>query len=232
MASRIEDYALIGDCETAALVARNGSIDWLCFPRFDSGACFAALLGTPENGRWSIAPVDSIRSIRRKYREGTLILETEFVTDEGSVMLTDWMPPRSITSAPDVARLIEGKRGRVRMGMELVVRFDYGSRVPWVRRIETDVLRLTAGPDSLQFRAGVEVRGEDMRTVADFTVVEGQRIPFRLSWYPTYGEPPSLADANRSLSATETWWREWSGLCTYDQEWREAVVRSFITRRR
>src|SRR5215831_5710745 len=134
MSSRIEDYALIGDCETAALVSRDGSIDWLCFPRFDSPACFAALLGTPEHGRWLLAPVGPHRAIRRRYREGTLVLETEYETRDGAVTVIDFMPPR--TAAPDVARLVEGRRGEVAMQMELVIRFDYGSSIPWVRRTD------------------------------------------------------------------------------------------------
>nr|MDQ3959176.1 DUF5911 domain-containing protein [Pseudomonadota bacterium] len=179
MPSRIEDYALIGDCETAALVARDGSIDWLCFPRFDSGACFAALLGTPEHGRWLLAPVGNIRNIRRRYREGTLILETEYETDDGVVTLIDWMPPR--TAVPDVMRIVAGKRGQVPMRMELIIRFDYGSVVPWVRHMERGI-RATAGPDTVYCRTDVELRGENLHTVADFTVSAGQRIPFELSW--------------------------------------------------
>src|SRR4051812_16477582 len=146
MASRIEDYALIGDCQTAALVARDGSIDWLCFPRFDSGACFAALLGTPEHGRWLIAPAGEVRSITRRYRDDTLILETEYATDSGAVMVIDWMPIR--TDTPDMFRMVVGKRGQIPMRMELIVRFDYGSIVPWVRRTESGI-RATAGPDTL-----------------------------------------------------------------------------------
>jgi GH15 family glucan-1,4-alpha-glucosidase len=228
MALRIEDYALIGDCETAALVGSNGSIDWLCFPRFDSGACFAALLGTEEHGRWLIAPAGRILSTRRHYRDGTLILETEFTTEEGAVRITDWMPPRSATRASDLMRLIEGVRGQVPMRMELTIRFDYGARVPWVRRTETG-LRATAGPDTLQFAAGAAFRGENLRTVADFSVSEGQQVPFCLTWYPTYEEEPRPADVLQSLSRTERWWREWSTACTYTGEWREAVVRSLIT---
>src|ERR671925_1442434 len=158
MASRIEDYALIGDCLTAALVARDGSIDWLCFPRFDSGACFAALLGTPEHGRWLLTPVGNIRNIRRRYREGTLILETEYETDDGVVTLIDWMPPR--TALPDVMRMVVGKSGQVPMRMELIIRFDYGSVVPWVRRSDSR-LRAIAGPDALHLDTPVELRGEN-----------------------------------------------------------------------
>ncbi len=228
MPSRIEDYALIGDCETAALVSKTGSIDWLCVPRFDSGACFAALLGSDDNGRWSIAPADPVRSVRRRYRDETLILETEFETDSGAVTLIDWMPPRSITEAPDTLRLVVGKRGHVRMKMELVLRLDYGSVVPWVHKT-ADGMRATAGPDSLNFRAGVELKGEDFRTAAEFTVSEGERIPFELVWFETYGAAPKSLDAEESLRQTENWWRAWSANCCYEGEWKEAVLRSLIT---
>lgn len=226
MPSLIEDYALIGDCETAALVARDGSIDWLCFPRFDSGACFAALLGTPENGRWLIAPAVGIRNIRRHYREGTIILETSYETDSGSVTIIDFMPPR--TKAPDVVRIVEGRHGQVPMHMELIIRFDYGWIVPWVRRIKRGI-RATAGPDTLYCRTDVELRGENLHTVADFTVSEGQRVPFKLTWSSTHQPEPDERDAEESLRSTETWWREWSKRCTYQGEWRDAVVRSLIT---
>lgn len=227
MPSRIEDYALIGDCETAALVARDGSIDWLCFPRFDSGACFAALLGTPEHGRWLLAPVGNIRNIRRRYREGTLILETEYETDDGVVTLIDWMPPR--TAVPDVMRIVAGKRGQVPMRMELIIRFDYGSVVPWVRHMERGI-RATAGPDTVYCRTDVELRGENLHTVADFTVSAGQRIPFELSWCATYQHQPvpEGKDVAQNLKETEEWWREWSDRCTYQGEWRDAVLRSLI----
>src|SRR5215475_8112078 len=163
MPSRIEDYALIGDLHTAALVARDGSLDWLCFPRFDSGACFAALLGMPEHGRWLIAPAGSVRHTRRRYREGTLILETEFETAEGAVRLIDLMPPRD--QAPDVGRIVVGMRGQVPMRMELIMRFDYGSIVPWVRRTDTG-LQAIAGPDRLSLATPVAVRGKDFTSVA------------------------------------------------------------------
>lgn len=226
MASLIEDYALIGDCQTAALVSRNGSIDWLCFPRFDSGACFAALLGTPENGRWQIAPAGEVRDIRRRYRDGTLILETEFETDEGAVALIDCMPPR--TSSADLIRIVEGRRGRVPMRMELVIRFDYGSIIPWVRRTEEGI-RAIAGPDTLYCQIEVEHRGEDLHTVADFTVDEGERIPFDLLWNRTHYPAPPPRNVEKMLQETEQWWREWSDRCTYEGPWKEAVVRSLIT---
>src|SRR5207237_7450458 len=167
MAAKIEDYALIGDCETAALVSRDGSIDCLCLPRFDSGACFAALLGTPEHGRWLIAPAGEITASRRRYRGDTLVLETDFETADGAVTVVDCMPPR--TSEPDLVRLVVGKRGRVAMQMQLVLRFDYGSIVPWVRRTKRGI-RAIAGPDAVELVTPVELRGENLTTVADFTV--------------------------------------------------------------
>jgi len=171
MPSRIEDYALIGDCETAALVSRDGSIDWLCWPRFDSGACFAALLGTPEHGRWQIAPADGDASVSRAYREGTLILETEFSTPEGTVTLVDFMPPRG--AASDLIRVVVGKSGRVTMRTELVIRFHYGSLVPWVSRTEEGDMRAIAGPDMVVMRTDVPLHGEGLTTVGEFTVAEG-----------------------------------------------------------
>jgi GH15 family glucan-1,4-alpha-glucosidase len=226
MPSKIEDYALIGDCESAALVAREGSIDWLCFPRFDSGACFAALLGTPEHGRWLLTPTAKIQQIHRRYRPDTLILETDFRTDAGQVTIIDFMPQR--TETPDMVRIVEGKRGQVPMQMELTIRFDYGAIVPWVRRLDWG-LRATAGPDTLYLRTPVAVQGENMRTVAAFTVSEGERVPFVLSWCPTHARAPELAEAEELLQAAEEWWREWSSHCTYEGEWKEAVVRSLIT---
>lgn len=226
MASPIEDYALIGDCETAALVSRTGSVDWLCFPRFDSGACFAALLGTPEHGRWLLTPVGDIRHIRRRYWKSTLILETEYETDTGIVTLTDWMPPR--TAAPDIVRLVEGKQGQVQMRMELILRFDYGSVVPWVRQTSQGI-RATAGPDTVYCCTDVELHGENMHTVADFTVTAGQRVPFVLTWMPTYHPEPEQKAAEQSLHDTATWWRAWSERCTYSGEWQDAVLRSLIT---
>ncbi len=226
MAARIEDYALIGDCQTAALVARDGSIDWLCFPRFDSGACFAALLGGPEHGRWQIAPAGEVRQISRRYRDGTLILETDYVTDTGAVRIVDWMPIR--TSTPDLIRLVVGLRGRVALRMELVVRFDYGAIVPWVRQSEGGI-RATAGPDTLFCRAEVPLQGQNLRTVAEFEVAAGQQRTFSLAWAPTYGPAPDRPDAAQSLGETEAWWRAWSGRCAYQGPWRDAVLRSLIT---
>ena len=226
MPLRIEDYALIGDTHTAALVGRNGSLDWLCLPRFDSGACFAALLGDERHGRWLLSPAGAVRKTRRRYRPGTLVLETEFETEEGVVRITDCMPVRQ--QYPDVLRVVEGVRGRVPMRMELIIRFDYGSIVPWVRNIE-GTLYAVGGPDALCLRTPAETRGEGLTTVADFTVKEGQRVPFVLTWHPSFKSMPEPIDAERSLAETEAWWREWSARCTYDGEWRELVLRSLIT---
>lgn len=226
MASGIEDYALIGDCQTAALVGRDGSIDWLCFPRFDSGACFAALLGTPEHGRWLLGPKGSVGNIRRSYREGTLILETDYETDEGAVTVIDCMPPRS--QMPDLVRTVVGRRGCVSMHMELAIRFDYGSIVPWVRQIEGGI-QAVAGPDTLLLQTEVELRGENFTSVADFTVSEGQSIPFVLSWHPSHEPAKTPIEPAETIESTEQWWREWSDRCSYAGPWREAVVRSLIT---
>ncbi len=226
MPSNIEDYALIGDCQTGALVARDGSIDWLCFPRFDSAACFAALLGTPEHGRWLLAPAAETRRVRRRYRPGTLVLETEYETDAGLVRLIDFMPPR--TGTPELIRIVEGVRGVVPMRMELVIRFDYGSVVPWVRRSERGI-RATAGPETLYCRTGTELHGRGLHTVGDFTVAAGQMVPFELAWSPTHHDEPEPTDPVQSLRETESWWTEWSGRCTFHGEWHDAVVRSLIT---
>lgn len=228
MPSRIEDYALIGDCETAALVGKDGSIDWLCLPRFDSSACFAALLGTPEHGRWLLAPVEPIRKLRRAYREGTLILETEYETDSGAVAVIDCMP-RPRPNEPDLIRIVEGRRGRVPMRLELVIRFDYGAIVPWVRRRNDRALCATAGPDTLVFHAGVPVHGEGLKTVADFTVGVGQRVSFVLQWHASHVPPPPPLNAGAALAETERWWHGWSGRCKYQGPYRDTVLRSLIT---
>jgi GH15 family glucan-1,4-alpha-glucosidase len=227
MAQPIEDYALIGDCRSAALVGRDGSIDWLCVPRFDSGACFAALLGTSENGRWRIAPAGEVRRVRRRYRPGTLILETEWSTDSGAVTLVDCMAMR--TDTPTVVRQVEATRGEVAMRMELVIRFDYGSIIPWVRRFDGGIMAI-AGPDMLRLRSGVETHGEGFTTVADFTVPEGQRVSFDLAYFPSHLEPPAAINAHGEIAATEKWWCAWSGQCQHpaDKD-REAVNRSLIT---
>lgn len=227
MPSRIEDYALIGDCETAALVAKDGSLDWLCWPRFDSPACFAALLGTPDHGRWKIAPRDENAKVTRRYRKDTLILETDFETSEGAVTICDFMPLRGKHS--DVVRLVRGRRGQVPMRMELVLRFDYGRSVPWVTRTDCGDLRGVAGPNMVILRTPVEFRGENMKTVAEFTVHERETIPFVLTYGASHLDPPEPADPQRAFEDTEKFWTEWTGRCLYDGPWNEAVQRSLIT---
>jgi GH15 family glucan-1,4-alpha-glucosidase len=222
----IENYALIGDCHTAALVGSDGSIDWLCVPRFDSGACFAALLGGPEHGRWLLAPVAEPRRVQRRYRGESLILETDFDTDEGSVRVIDFMPLSD--ERWDIVRIVEGLNGRVRLRMDLRVRFDYGSIVPWVRR-SGGILLLTAGPDTLELAASVAVEGENMKTVADFTVSAGERQSFVLNYRPSHAGTRAAIDAEQALTETEGLWQEWSGRCTYRGRWRESVLRSLIT---
>ncbi len=226
MSLPIEDYALIGDCHTAALVGRNGSIDWLCFPRFDSGACFAGLLGKPAHGRWLITPAAEVVGTRRQYRDGTLILETEFETSEGAVRIVDCMPLSN--ERWDVLRIVEGLRGRVAMRMELAIRFDYGSIVPWVRR-SGDTLLATAGPDTLELYTPIDVHGENMKTLAEFQVSEGQRTHFSLNYRPSHEATQQPIDPATALAETEMGWRKWSGRCTYDGRWRDAVARSLIT---
>jgi GH15 family glucan-1,4-alpha-glucosidase len=225
MSLPLEQYAMIGDCQTAALVGSNGSIDWLCFPRFDSAACFGALLGKPENGRWLLAPKDEPTATRRRYRDDTLILETDFETQDGAVTVIDCMPPR--TQEPDLIRMVVGRRGTVRMRMELTIRFDYGSVVPWVRRVDGGI-KAIAGPATLLLKTPVELRGEGLTTVAEFTVATGQQVPFVLQWYPSHLEPPAAVDPAEAIQFTDQWWHEWSRRCTYEGPWREAVMRSLI----
>jgi GH15 family glucan-1,4-alpha-glucosidase len=228
MPLRIEDYALIGDTRTAALVGRNGSIDWLCLPRFDSAACFASLLGSEENGCWSIEPVGQIHAVRRRYREDTLVLETEFEAEGGRIALIDFMPIRDEDTRNDVVRLVCGRAGQVRMRSVIRFRFDYGRLIPWVSRVE-DGLRALAGPDGLILRTSVETRGRDFRTEAEFSVPAGQMVPFTLSWFPSHRPIPPPLDARRELEATEQWWRAWAVRCTYGDPRRDKVVRSLIT---
>ncbi len=226
MTLAIEDYALIGDCHTAALVGLNGSIDWLCFPRFDSGACFAALVGNAGHGRWLIAPSAKLLGTRRRYRDGTLILETEFDTVDGTVRIIDCLPLSE--ERWDVLRIVEGLEGCVAMCMELIIRFDYGSIVPWVQR-SGDTLRATAGPDTLELRTKVAVHGENLKTVANFHVSKGERIPFILNYRPSHQPAQPAVDPELVLRTTEDAWRKWSGRCSYQGRWRDAVVRSLIT---
>ena len=231
MPGRIEDYALLGDCETAALVGRDGSIDWLCWPRFDSGACFAALLGGPEHGRWLLAPVGEVTRTSRRYRHDTLILETEWETAEGAVTVIDFMPLRGAQS--DLVRMVVGTRGRVAMRTELIVRFDYGSTIPWVMHVDDDdphgSLRAIAGPDMLLLRGDMPLRGEDMTTVGDFTVAAGETVSFVLTYCASHETPAAPVEPHAALADTETFWRAWVARCTYRGEWREAVVRSLLT---
>ncbi len=226
MPLRIEDYAVIGDTQTAALVGRDGSIDWLCLPRFDSGACFAALLGSPAHGRWLIAPDEEVRQVRRRYVPDTLVLETEFETASGVVRLVDFMTPRE--SEPDLFRIVQGVRGAVPMKMELIIRFDYGHVVPWVRQIGGR-LHAIAGADALALDAGVRTFGRDLTTQARFTAQAGEEVPFSLVWHPSHLDAPRPVAAARALEETSAWWHEWVGHCTYAGRWRDLVVRSLIT---
>jgi GH15 family glucan-1,4-alpha-glucosidase len=223
---KIEDYAFLSDTQTGALVSRDGSVDWLCFPRFDSGACFAALLGDRKNGRWKFAPDEEIKTTRRRYRGDTLILETEIETADGAVRLIDFMPPRG--ENPDIVRIIEGLRGNVRMKMDLIIRFDYGHIIPWVRKKHGGVEAI-AGPDALILRTPIETRGEDLTTVAEFNVAHGDRVPFVLTWFPSHNEPPRAIHPEHALKQTEKYWTSWSKGCRVQGPWREAVMRSLIT---
>jgi GH15 family glucan-1,4-alpha-glucosidase len=222
----IEDYGLIGDLQTAALVNRHGSIDWLCLPRFDSGAIFAALLGDSENGHWTIHPADEFQSPGRSYRGDTLVLETELETPSGAVRLIDFMPPRG--KAPDVVRIVEGVRGRVDMLLELVLRFDYGSIVPWVRNLEGTLVAI-AGPDAISLHTPIELEGRNLRTYARFTVEEGDRVPFVLTWTPSHAPLPEAIDAEQALTDTVDYWEEWIARCRASGRWEATVRRSLIT---
>jgi GH15 family glucan-1,4-alpha-glucosidase len=227
MASRIEDYAMIGDLGTAALVGRGGSIDWLCWPRFDSDACFAALLGKPEHGRWLIAPREEGARITRRYRPKTLILETHFETAEGRVKIIDFMPPRGGDSC--IVRLVVGERGRLAMRGELILRFGYGATVPWVTRVDDHTLRAVAGPDMVVLRSKIKLHGENFKTVGDFSVAAGQVIPFVLSYSLSHRPLPEPVDADAYLRKTEAFWTEWAGKNQIDCPWGDAVSRSLIT---
>jgi len=225
---KIEDYGVIGDGETVALVDREGSIDWLCWPSFDSDACFAALLGDERHGHWKIAPRDKPTRLTRRYRPNTLILETQFVTRDGAVSLIDFMPPRG--KASDVVRFVRGDRGRVRMRMDLVIRFGLGLNIPWVKKTEErSALLAICGPDMIILRTPVETRGEDMTTVADFEIAEGETIPFAMSYQASHLDVPDPIDPEQALRDTESFWREWCGRCRYDGQQRDLVLRSLIT---
>ena len=227
MASLIEDYALIGDTHSAALVSRDGSIDWLCLPRFDSPACFAALLGDENSGRWRIAPVDSVVSVTRRYRGDTLVLETDMTTASGTVRIVDAMLPRAGTHA--VLRLVEGLSGRVRMRSETRFRFDYGSIVPWVRRRDEHTLTAIAGPDAVTLRTTAPMEGHDLGTFSEFEVAAGQSVPFSLTWYPSHQPTPPALAVRQMIAQTEAWWTDWMAGCTYDGLYQPAVRRSLIT---
>jgi GH15 family glucan-1,4-alpha-glucosidase len=227
MTARIEDYAFIGDCETAALVSDRGSVDWLCWPRFDSGACFAALLGGPENGHWQIAPADEKARIRRCYQSDTLILETTFTTAEGEAVLIDFMPLRGSTSR--LVRLVLGKRGSVAMRTELIIRFDYGASVPWVRRMESGDLLAISGPSMLVLRTPIALRGERLTTVGEFTVSAGQTVPFVLTHCPSHLSAPERLDAHEALRRTQDFWKEWTSAHHGTGPYAECITRSLIT---
>jgi GH15 family glucan-1,4-alpha-glucosidase len=216
---------VIGDLQTVALVSRHGSVDWLCVPRFDSGAVFAALLGHSENGRWLLAPAGEHRPAGRRYLDETLVLQTDLETESGAVRLIDFMPPRG--EAPDVVRIVEGLRGTVDMRMELVLRFDYGRIVPWVRSLDGALIGV-AGPDAISFHTPVDLRGENLRTYAEFTVTEGERVPFVLTWYPSHEPLPSAVDAEHALHETVAYWQEWSRSCEGAGEWAADVRRSLL----
>lgn len=222
----IEDYAIIGDLHTAALVSTEGSIDWLCLPRFDSPACFARLLGSDDNGRWRIAPAGAGTCTRRKYRQDTLILETEWDTDSGRVRVTDFMPVRD--QAADLVRIVEGLSGTVRMESDLALRFDYGHVVPWVTRNERGI-RAVAGPDAVLVSTPAPLNGRDMRTVSEFTVDAGERIPFVMTWYASHLRPPAPVDAVNALEATDSFWDTWSRASKASGPHRDAIQRSLIT---
>jgi len=224
---RIEDYALIGDCETAALVSRDGSIDWLCLPRFDSPACFAALLGNEENGRWAISPSLKSYSVNRRYREDTLILETEFETETGTAVLCDFMPPRDGTS--DIVRIVEGKNGVVAFDFEFVLRFDYGRTVPWVTANDDGTITAIAGPDMVVLTSPIALKGEDLRTIASFTVSEGERLVFTLTYCPSYLPQPTAKNVETALQDTESFWRDFARSCPEVGRWTTQVKRSLIT---
>jgi GH15 family glucan-1,4-alpha-glucosidase len=221
----IEDYALIGDLQTAALVSRGGSVDWCCFPRFDSGACFASILGAPEHGRWLLAPATKIHKAARRYRHDTLVLESIYETDEGSVRAIDFMPPRG--HAPDIVRIVEGLSGRVPMRFQLVIRFDFGRIVPWVRRVD-DALVAIAGPDALCLWSPVETHGEEMTTVAEFTLAQGERKGFVLTWFPSHEPLPDAVDPEAALRDTEEYWLTWAGTLLSDGDYHTEINESLV----
>ena len=226
MASRIEDYAIIGDTATVALVDKTGSVDWWCAPRIDSGACFAALLGTAEHGRWRLAPSGEVTSVSRSYETDTLVLETVMTTADGSVAIIDFMPP--CHTDPTIHRIVEGRTGTVQVDMELIVRFDYGSITPWVRSTG-DGLTMMAGAEGLRFHSPVPIEGRDLHTVSSFEINAGDRQAFSLTWFSSSAPAPLPLDSLAALHRTRHWWREWTSQCTYEGNWRDDVIRSLIT---
>jgi GH15 family glucan-1,4-alpha-glucosidase len=225
---RIEDYALIGDCGTAALVGRDGSIDWLCLPRFDSPACFAAILGGPEQGRWLIAPCDPAARVTRQYLDTSLVLATRFETPQGEAELIDFFRPRHGAVAPHLVRLVRGRRGRVRMRVELVLRFDYGYLVPWVERLAEGGISAIAGPDRIVLRTPAELSGEDFKTIGEFDVAAGETVPFVLGWGPSHQPPPRPVDGERALANALAFWRQWSAQCAPAGPWSDTVKSSLV----
>ena len=224
--TKIEDYGFLSDTQTAALVSRDGCVDWLCLPRFDSGACFASLVGNRDNGHWRFFQDEPVTKLTRRYRGNSLILETEIETKSGAVRLIDFMPPRG--ENPDIIRIVEGVRGEVAMRMELIIRFDYGRTIPWVRK-EHGGLEAIAGPDGLILRTPVETRGEDLTTVANFKVKQGDRVPFVLTWFESHKEPPRAVTPDHALRDTEKFWSDWTKNFRWHGEWKDAVLRSVIT---
>ncbi|HEY5037180.1 MAG TPA: glycoside hydrolase family 15 protein, partial [Chthoniobacterales bacterium] len=223
---RIEDYAFLSDTQSGALVSRDGAVNWLCLPRFDSAACFAALLGQKDNGCWTFTPAGKVTKRTRRYRGDTMILETELSTAKGTIRFIDFMPPRGTN--PDIVRIVEGLEGKVKIRMELIIRFDYGWTVPWVRRRHGGIEAI-AGPNGLILHTPVETRGEDLRTVADFTVAKGERVPFVITWFPSHEAPPKGVDPEEALGDTESYWNEWSQRYKRSGPWQDAVMRSLIT---
>jgi len=223
--ARIEDYALIGDLQTAALVNRQGSIDWCCFPRFDSGACFASLLGTPDDGRWVLAPTSPLTGCSRAYRTDTLVLESTYETAEGVVRAIDFMPPRGY--APDIVRIVEGVEGFVPMRSELVIRFDFGQIVPWVRRVDHARVAV-AGPDALCFRTPAELHGENMTTVSEFSLGPGDRMPFVLTWFPSHEPLPDEIDPDEALEDSISYWHEWANSCVHYGPYHDEIHQSLL----
>ncbi len=228
MSQRIEDYALIGDTFTAALVGKDGSVDWLCLPRFDAPACFAALLGTPDNGRWQIAPIGRIHGVSRRYRPGTLVLDTRFETEDGVAVVTDFMPISVADERVDLVRIVSAVEGTTRFKSELAIRFDYGRVVPWVRRHDGAMVAV-AGPDAVHFDAPVPIDADSRRAITEFSVAAGQQLAFSVEWHPSHRVRPRTLDPIRALDETENWWRRWSSRCHAPGEWHDAVERSLIT---